>query len=270
VILLCKKRWTSLRLASLVVSAAALNGQAPETVDTSKLSPQVGTVVPAFSGVDQFGKTQSLESLAGPKGLMLVFNRSADWWPYCRTQLVELPSRYDDIKRQGLGLVSITYDASETLKKFADSRGIAFPLVSDPGSAIIKRYWLFNNTVDPKTRAYGIPHPGTFIVDRSGRVVSRFFEDAYQERYTAAKVLATLGAAPTGAPVSSTTSHVAVTAAISDVGTAPGHRLTVSVQATPRPKMHLYAPGKHDYQIVQLTIDRHPCAVEVHSDREEP
>jgi hypothetical protein len=42
------------------------------------IGPQAGSVVP-FSGVDQFGKTQTLESLSGPKGLMLVFIRSADW-----------------------------------------------------------------------------------------------------------------------------------------------------------------------------------------------
>ena len=65
---------------------------------------------------------------------------------------MELQGRYDDIKRQGLGLVSITYDPPETLKKFADSRGITFPLISDPGSATIKRYGLFNDTVDPQTR----------------------------------------------------------------------------------------------------------------------
>jgi hypothetical protein len=39
----------------------------------------VGTVVPAFSGVDQFGKTHTLESSLGAKGAMLVFFRSADW-----------------------------------------------------------------------------------------------------------------------------------------------------------------------------------------------
>ena len=65
-----------------LLSAAALTGvaqQPPPAVDTSKVGPQVGAVVPPFSGVDQFGKPQSLVSLSGPKGLMLVFSRSADW-----------------------------------------------------------------------------------------------------------------------------------------------------------------------------------------------
>ena len=62
------------------VAAAAGRGQQPApAVDTSKVGPQVGTTVPPFSGADQFGASQSLASLSGPKGLMLVFSRSADW-----------------------------------------------------------------------------------------------------------------------------------------------------------------------------------------------
>jgi hypothetical protein len=53
--------------------------QAPAPVDTAKIGPQVGTVVPAFDGADQFGKRHSLSSTYGPRGAMLVFFRSADW-----------------------------------------------------------------------------------------------------------------------------------------------------------------------------------------------
>ena len=143
-------------------------------------------------------------------------------------------------------------------KKFADSRGITFPLISDPGSAIIKRYGLLNDTVDPKSRTYGIPHPGTFILDRKGVVRSRFFEDAYQERYTAATILSTLGAGVDGGAMSADTAHLTLTASISDTVAAPGERLAITVNVTPKPGMHLYAPGKHDYQVVQLTLDPQP------------
>lgn len=51
----------------------------PAAVDTSKIGPQVGQTVPPIRGIDQFGKTQTLESIYGPKGAMLVFFRSADW-----------------------------------------------------------------------------------------------------------------------------------------------------------------------------------------------
>jgi hypothetical protein len=171
---------------------------------------------------------------------------------------VELQSRYADITGQGLGLVAISYDAPETLKKFSGSRGIAFPLISDSGSAIIKKHGLLNETVDPKSRTYGIPHPGTFVVDRKGVVRSRFFEDAYQERYTAATILSSIGAPVAGSPVSATTTHLTMAASISDGAAAPGERLAIVVNVTPKPGMHLYAPGKHDYQVVKVTIDPQP------------
>ena len=66
-------------LAAAVLSVASLAGQAPVAIDTSKLGPQVGATVPAFGGVDQFGKPRTLASTYGPKGAMLVFFRSADW-----------------------------------------------------------------------------------------------------------------------------------------------------------------------------------------------
>jgi hypothetical protein len=47
--------------------------------DIDALGPAVGAKVPAFSAVDQFGRTQTLESVAGPEGTMIVFYRSADW-----------------------------------------------------------------------------------------------------------------------------------------------------------------------------------------------
>ena len=84
----------------------------------------------------------------------------------------------------GLGLVAISYEPVETLETFSDSRGITFPLISDPGSAIIKRYGLFNESIEPGNRASGVPHPGTLVVDRNGVVTARFFEEAYQKRNT--------------------------------------------------------------------------------------
>lgn len=73
-------RWNS-RLVCLILIcvAAGSPGWAQTAVDTTKIGPQIGTTVPSFSGSDQFGRTQDLATLSGPKGLMLVFNRSADW-----------------------------------------------------------------------------------------------------------------------------------------------------------------------------------------------
>jgi len=50
-----------------------------QTPRPAKTGPAVGEVVPAFSATDQTGRTQTLASVMGAKGAMLVFFRSADW-----------------------------------------------------------------------------------------------------------------------------------------------------------------------------------------------
>jgi peroxiredoxin len=56
-----------------LVAVAALYGQ------NIKTGPAAGSPVPDFSALDQAGRTQTLKSIMGPKGAMLVFFRSADW-----------------------------------------------------------------------------------------------------------------------------------------------------------------------------------------------
>ena len=171
---------------------------------------------------------------------------------------MELQRRSEDIRKQGLGLVAISYDPPETLKRFADSRGITFPLIADPDSAMIRAFGIFNDFEKPGSRGFGIPHPGTFIVDRKGVVVSRFFADAYQERYGASTILSSLGRTAGGITATASTSHLSVTASLSDAIAAPGHRLSITVAIRPARGIHVYAPGKHDYQVVNLDIDPQP------------
>jgi hypothetical protein len=56
-----------------LAAVAALYGQ------NIKTGPAAGSPAPDFSAVDQAGRTQTLKSIMGPKGAMLVFYRSADW-----------------------------------------------------------------------------------------------------------------------------------------------------------------------------------------------
>lgn len=131
-------------------------------------------------------------------------------------------------------------------------------MIADQGSTIIKRYGLLNETIDPQQRFYGVPHPGTFIVDRTGRVRERFFEDEYQERFTAASILARQGFTPQGPVQTISTPHLDMTAAVTDAVVAPGKRVSLVLDVAPRPGMHVYAPGKHTYQVIRLVLDPQP------------
>ncbi len=61
---------------ALFLGVALCGLSAAATVPTG---PAVGQAVPDFSLQDQNGHTQTLKSILGPKGALLVFYRSADW-----------------------------------------------------------------------------------------------------------------------------------------------------------------------------------------------
>jgi hypothetical protein len=73
--------WLSSALILMLAAPIPTTGQTTTSskIDVSKLGPQVGEQVPDFSLKDQNGRIQTLQSIMGPKGAMLVFYRSADW-----------------------------------------------------------------------------------------------------------------------------------------------------------------------------------------------
>jgi peroxiredoxin len=180
-------------------------------------------------------------------------------------------------------LAAISYDPADILAAFSRQRGITFPLLSDTGSATIRTYGILNpvaeealgpNKDDPAVKAdiqkyvsagrptaamVGIPFPGTFIIDRRGRVTSRFFEDFYVERNTVSSLLARLGAntAPVAASKISST-HLDLTTWPSDAAIAPGNRFSLVLDIKPGPGIHVYAPGAKGYRPIALTIAPQP------------
>jgi peroxiredoxin len=270
---------------TLFCAAGTSAGQAPPAtrIEVSKLGPQVGERVPDFSLPDQAGKVQTLQSIMGPKGAVLVFVRSTDWCPYCKTQLVELQGRAKELQAQGLGIAVISYDPQDTHARFAAQQGITFPLLADVGSPTIKRFGLLNpvpemamgpdkdapevkeliqryvSVVNPTSRMVGIAFPGTFMLDRQGHVTSRFFEDFYVERTTMANLLVRAGAGrPAVAATQISTGHLTLTSYPSDPAIAAGNRFALALDIVPNRSIHVYAPGAKDYRVIALNIDPQP------------
>ena len=214
----------------------------------AKTGPEVGARVPSFEAPDQNGRLQSLKTIAGPKGAMLVFFRSADWLPYCKSQLVELERDVATLRKQGIGVAAISYDSVAILKNFTDRRGISYPLLADPDSRIIRAFGILNETVDKNAFAYGIPHPGTYIVDRNGVVKSKYFEDDYRERDTASEILVREFGIQPGLPQAAIeTKHLKLSTAASAASVRQGHHIALTIDLDLNPKMHVYAPGVQGY-----------------------
>ena len=235
--------------------------QAPPKIDVTRLGPQVGQRAPDFRLQDQQGKEWTRDSVMGPNGALLVFSRSADWCPYCKTLMIDLQNRLPELKAQGLGLAAITYDSTAVLADFSKRREIAFPLLSDPGSSTIKSYGILNTTVEENSSSYGIPFPGTLVIDREGLVTARFFEEGYRERTTVSSILLDLGGEGDTTANRITTDHLEITTYASDEVVAPGHLFSIVFDVELRARMHVYAPGAKGYRIISFNLEPNPLLV---------
>jgi len=93
----------------------------------------------------------------------------------------------------GINIYAISYDSQAQLKKFAERYGITFDLLSDDDSTVIKRFGILNTLIRPDDamaeRFYGIPWPGTYVVDSQGVVTEKFFQRHYATRDSAGSLL---------------------------------------------------------------------------------
>ena len=168
---------------------------------------------------------------------------------------MELQGRVEQLQRQGIGLAAVSYDPVTVLAEFSARRAISFPLLSDPGSLTIKRYGIFNTSIPPSNQqAYGVPFPGTFMVNRRRVVTARFFEPAYQERNTVRSILARLGTSIDVAATKVSSPHLEITSYATDSTVAPGTHFSVVLDIRPAPGIHVYAPDVTGYKPIALAI----------------
>jgi len=230
-------------------------------VDSLRLFAEVGLKpgqkAPDFSAMDQFGRTQTLETLRGLRGTVLLFYRSADWCPYCKGQLIQLQAAKQRFEKQGLKLAGISYDSAGILKFFSTRRKIEFPLLSDPDSQIIREYEVLNGEAEGQNK--GMARPGYFFIDKEGVIREKFFEAKYRERLTGNALLAKLFP-ELGEEVSDTVEapHLQLKVEQSDRVAVPGNLVTLTAEVTLPPDVHVYAPGTKGYKAIKMMVDSVP------------
>ena len=192
---------------------------------------------------------------------------------------MQLQHNLHQFTKAGIAVFAISYDSVEAQAAFAGEFGITYSLLSDADHQAIEATGILNTLSVPEAEVdvtkvapfpvaaveeglqestYGIPYPGTFLLDPAGRVTARFFEAAYQERSTVSSIAVRLGDAIAGtadrAATRVTTDHLEALAWATDDVVAPGNRLSFVVDVTPKTDMHVYAPGDHSYRVIRLRL----------------
>ncbi|MEM7250833.1 MAG: redoxin domain-containing protein [Pseudomonadota bacterium] len=102
------------------------------------------------------------------------------------TQLVELQKVLPTVRDAGFEVFAISNDTVERLAEFAARHQIDYSLLSDDDSSVIRAFGILNTLIAPDEgkhmRWYGIPYPGTYIVDERAVVMDKEFHQHHARR----------------------------------------------------------------------------------------
>jgi peroxiredoxin len=121
----------------------------------------VGDRAPGFRLPDARGGEVALDDLLANGPAVLVFYRGA-WCPYCNLELAAFQSALADIRAAGATLVAISPQTPDQSLTFAEQKALKFPVLSDAGNAIARRYGLVftpSQAATATNRALGIELP---------------------------------------------------------------------------------------------------------------
>jgi peroxiredoxin len=159
--------------------------------DTDSFDPgsEIGQKFPLIDATFDGKQISSIKSFHGEKGTIFVVSRSLDWCPYCMKQMAEINDKLEQFQSAGINVVGLTYDPPEKQQPFKDKFNIAYPIFSDNNAASVKQLGILNTDYEPGDDAYGIGHPGAFILNSEGEIVAKIFVEAYSLRVDALSLM---------------------------------------------------------------------------------
>ena len=105
---------------------------------------------------------------------VVLFFYPADFTFVCPTELGELAHHYEEIKKLGAEIISVSTDTAFVHKAWHDGsdtiRHIKFPMLADPARRVCKAYWTLIENEGLSLRA-------TYIIDPDGVIKAFEFHD---------------------------------------------------------------------------------------------
>ena len=136
-----KKNAITLLLASIfVIAGAVVAGIARSTEGEVPAPPAIGATIEDFTLPDGDGKDQSLNSLKGKNGSVLIF--VATKCPVSNAYNERMEKLAQDFKARGVNVIGINSNVAETgavVKAHATENKFSFTVLKDPGNKIADR-----------------------------------------------------------------------------------------------------------------------------------
>ncbi len=165
------------------------------------------------------------------------------------------------LEQAGIKIAAISYDSAEILKKFAELNRIGYPLLSDQGSTVIRRFGIFNENLLPDMRAYGVPHPVEYLLAPDGTVREKFFVPNYQHRVAGSEVAMRAQGTAGANAIHLKSGHVEIVIGLSSREAFAGQELGLIAEFSIAPGWHIYgAPAPAGYTSTAVRFETHHVA----------
>ncbi len=132
---------------------------------------KAGVKAPDFKLPTGDGKILSLKDLVGKKVVLYFYPK--DDTSGCTKEACSFRDNYTAIKKSGAVVIGVSADGLKSHVKFAEKYELPFPLVSDEGKELVKKYGVWK-----EKNMYGKKYMGiertTFIIDEKGTIVHVF------------------------------------------------------------------------------------------------
>ncbi|HMY57527.1 MAG TPA: peroxiredoxin [Pseudomonadota bacterium] len=125
----------------------------------------VGDMAPDFSLPAHDGKTYSLRELLGRRIVLYFYPR--DNTPGCTQQACDF--RDHSARFSKTLVLGVSPDSVASHQKFSQKYALPFPLLSDAGAEVAKRYGAYGEKVLYGKKTLGMIR-STFVIDESGRI----------------------------------------------------------------------------------------------------
>ncbi|MEN9987970.1 MAG: hypothetical protein RLZZ585_1009 [Bacteroidota bacterium] len=133
----------------------------------NKLS--IGSVLPAFTGIDQNGEELSASSFKGKR--LVIYFYPKDNTPGCTAQACSLRDDYSLLIENNIAVVGVSADSASSHKKFIDKFHLPFPLIADTEKVLLNLFGVWGEKKFMGKIYDGI-HRTTFLFDESSTLIS--------------------------------------------------------------------------------------------------
>ena len=141
---------------------------------------QVGDKIPAFSVIDETGKSVTERDVIGRKTVIYFYPK--DSTPGCTVEACNIRDNYQSFMARGYQVFGVSKDSQASHVKFKEKYDLPFPLLSDPTTEMLQAFGAWG-----EKKLYGKVSMGTlrktFIFDENG-ILERIIDKVDTKNHT--------------------------------------------------------------------------------------